>query len=198
MKYINQLEYPHWLYVTRAKMEGEAREKGKTTTVKSSGCGLCSAVMVADRLLPNCDFDLTQAIQLSYDSESNDKAGTSSATFIPAFAEKMGFIYERTKDIDRLIYCLQTGGAAIVNSSGDREGYTGLFTHGGHYIAAIGVESDGRIAILDPSYKEGKYEEEGRKGKVEMKNGVIALCTPETLAEDCANRETPYNLFWRK
>ena len=198
MKYINQLEYPHWLYVTRVKMEGEALEKGKTTTVKSSGCGLCSAVMVADRLLPNCDFDLTQAIQLSYDTESNDKAGTSSVTYVPAFAEKMGFTYERTKDIDRLLYCLQTGGAAIVNVSGDREGYVGLFSHGGHYIAAIGQEPDGRIAILDPSYKENKFEEEGRKGKVEMKNNVIALCTPEVLAEDCANRETPYNLFWRK
>lgn len=198
MKYINQLEYPHWLYVTRTKMEGEAREKGKTTTVKSSGCGLCSAIMVADRLLPNCDFDLTQAIQLSYDTESNDKAGTSSVTYVPAFAEKMGFTYERTKDLDRLLYCLQTGSAAIVNVSGDREGYVGLFSHGGHYIAAIGQEPDGRIAILDPSYKENKFEEEGRKGKVEMKNNVIALCTPEVLAEDCANRETPYNLFWRK
>ena len=198
MKYINQLEYPDTIYITRTKMEGEALEKGKKTTVKGSGCCLCSAVMVADRLIPNCDFDLEQAIRLSYDSESNGKAGTTSITFVPAFAEKMGFSYERTKDMERLLYCLRTGGAAIVNVSGDREGYVGLFSHGGHYIAAIGVEPDGRIALLDPSYKENKYEEEGRAGKVEMKNGVIALCTLEVLAADCENRETPYNLFWRK
>lgn len=198
MKYINQLDYPDMIYVTRTKMEGEAREKGKTTTIKSSGCGLCSAVMVADRLIPNCNFDLTQAIQLSYDSESNDKAGTSSVTFVPAFAEKMGFTFERTKDIEKLLYCLRTGGAAIVNVGGDHDDHIGLFSHGGHYIAAIDVEPDGRIAILDPSYKENKYEEDGRAGKVEMKNGVIALCAPEVLADDCTNRETPYNLFWRK
>ena len=198
MKYINQLDYPYWLYVTKTKMEGEAREKGKTTTIESSGCGLCSAVMVADRLLPNCDFDLKAAVQLSYDTGSNGAAGTSSATFIPALAEKMGFVYERTNEIEKLVNCLQTGGAAIVNVGGDHDGYIGLFSHGGHYIAAVGVEPDGRIAILDPSYKENKYEEEGRAGKVEMKNKVIALCSPETLAADCANRSTPYNLFWRK
>ena len=58
MKYVCQLEYPDLLYVTRTSLEGEAREKGKTTTIRSSGCGLCSAVMVADRLLPNCQFSL--------------------------------------------------------------------------------------------------------------------------------------------
>ena len=198
MKYVNQLEYPDMIYITNTKKEGEAFEKGKTTTIKGSGCCICSAVMVADRLLPNCNFDLEQSIQLSYDSDSNCGPGTASVTFIPAFAEKLGFTYERTNNIERLKYCLATGGAAIVNVGGDHDGHIGLFSHGGHYIAAIGVEPDGRIAILDPSYKENKYEEEGRAGKVEMKNGVIALCTPEVLADDCTNRSTPYNLFWRK
>ena len=43
----------------------------------------------------------------------------------------------------------------------------GLFTHGGHYITIL--STDGKDAcILDPSYKEGKYEEEGRQGKAEV------------------------------
>ena len=66
------------------------------------------------------------------------------------------------------------------------------------YVAVIGVEKDGRLAILDPSYKEGKYLEEGRLGKVELKNGVIALCDVQTLKEDTANRTPSYYLFWRK
>ncbi len=57
---------------------------------------------------------------------------------------------------------------------------------------------DFSYAVLDPSFKEGKYEEEGRKGRVELKNGVIALCTPETLAEDTANRTPSFYMFWRK
>ena len=40
MKYVNQKEYPDWLYVTRTDMEGEDKEKGRTTTISGSGCGL--------------------------------------------------------------------------------------------------------------------------------------------------------------
>jgi archaeosine-15-forming tRNA-guanine transglycosylase len=101
-------------------------------------------------------------------------------------------------DLQRLLQCLRTGGAAVVHVR-EEDGKIGLFTHGGHYVAVIGEEPDGRVAVLDPSYKEGKYEEEGRKGKVEMKNGVIALCTPEVLDEDATHsRDVCYYLFWRK
>lgn len=198
MRYVNQLQYPHMLYTTKTEMEGEAREKGRTTTIKSSGCGLCSAIMVADRLLVNYDFDLDDAIQLAYDVAANHKAGTNYKRFAPAFAEKLGLRLEMTADLERLLYCLRTGGAAVVHVR-EEDGKIGLFTHGGHYVAVIGEEPDGRVAVLDPSYKEGKYEEEGRKGKVEMKNGVIALCAPETLDEDAAHsRDVFYYLFWRK
>lgn len=197
MLYANQLEHPHLRYITRTSLEGEAREKGKLTTVRSSGCGLCSAVMVADRLLPHCNFTLTDALDLSYAVEANYKAGTSYSRFAPAFAEKMGLKYEPTNDPQRLLYCLRTGGAAVGHVGGDREGHIGVFSHGGHYVAVISQEEDGRIAILDPSYKENKYEEEGRKGKVEMKCGVIALCDVQVLAEDCANRDPSFHLFWR-
>jgi len=61
----------------------------------------------------------------------------------------------------------------------------------------INEETDGRVAILDPSYKAHKYEEEGRAGKVEMKNGVIALCDLQVLVDDCANRTPSFHLFWR-
>ena len=42
MKYINQRDYPHLLYITRTDMEGEDFERGQNTTVSSSGCGLCA------------------------------------------------------------------------------------------------------------------------------------------------------------
>ena len=198
MRYVNQLENPHMLYVTRTNQEGADKERGRTTTIKSSGCGLCSAIMVADRLLVNYKFDLDDAIQLSYDTEANHRLGTDYQRFAPAFAEKLGLRLEMTSDPERLLSCLRTGGAAVANV-GEREGYTAVFTHSRHYIAVIGEEPDGRVAILDPSYKEGKYEEEGRKGKVELKNGVIALCTPEVLHEDTVkDRESVYYLFWRK
>ena len=56
---------------------------------------------------------------------------------------------------------------------------------------------DGFLKILDPSLKEGKYDEEGREGKVEIRNKVILLCRPEHIAEDCTRHKNPYSLFWR-
>jgi hypothetical protein len=200
MKFVNQRDYPHWLYVTRTDMEEEAeREKGKTTTVASSACGLCSAVMVADRLLPNCEFDLKDALELSYEVKANYKRGTNYARFAPAFAEKLGLKLEMTRDIDALINCLRTGGAAVFLAKGDRDGQVGLFTHGAHYVAVINEEPDGRFAILDPSYNDTKFEEPDRVGKVEIKNNVIVLCDEQTLEHERPTwNSAPYYLFWRK
>ena len=94
----------------------------------------------------------------------------------------------------RLLYCLRTGGAAIILARGDKDGRIGVFSHVQHYIVAINQERDGRIAILDPHYEDGRYEEEGRKGLVDVKNGVIALCNIQTLVDDSLN----FYLFWRK
>lgn len=198
MRYVNQLDYPDMIYVTRADPEHPRHETGKKTTVKSSGCGLCSAIMVADRLLTHYEFELEDAIALSYAVEANRAVGTSYKAFAPAFADKLGLRYEGTKDPNKLVDCLRTGGAAVLLVAGDREDHIGLFTHGGHYMTAIGVEPDGRIAILDPSYRPDKFDEEGRPGKVEVIDGPIILCDIPTLEEETQPKETPYHLFWRR
>ena len=198
MKYVNQKEYPDWLYITRTDLEGAACEKGKTTTVSSSGCGLCSAVMVADQLLIHSNFELKDAIRLAYDSRANHEIGTDYKIYAPAFAQKLGLKLEMTEDPERLRFCLRTGGAAVVHVGGDREGHIGVFSHGGHYIVAFAEEADGRIAVLDPSYVPGKYDEEGRAGKVELKDQHICLCDMQVLIDDTQNRTPHYYLFWRK
>ena len=199
MKYICQLDYPDWLFVTRTgKPEGPEQDKGKTTTVSRSGCGLCSSIMVADRLLPESTFGLKEAIRLAYDTQANHSVGLDYKIYAPAFAENLNFDLEMTSDPEQLRYCLRTGGAAVIHASGDREGHVGLFTHRGHYIAAVSEERDGRIVILDPSYKEGKFEEEGRQGLVEVKNGVMAICDMQTILDNTVNRLHPFYLFWRK
>lgn len=197
MLYLCQFDYSDVPYITRTEFEGEMYEYGQKTTVASSGCGLCSAVMMLDRLIPNSKFDPVAARDLSYELGANHRKGTAYKIFAPALAERFGLKLEMTSDIERLKHCLRTNGAAVAHISGNREGYTGVFSKGGHYVAVIGEEPDGRLAVLDPSYKEGKYEEEGRQGKVELKNGVIALCAPETLAEDTTERTPSFYLFWR-
>ena len=199
MRYINQLDYPDLPYITRTEMDDANREHGSKTTVATSGCGLCAAMMVADRLLPECRFDLQQALQLSYDVQANHRSGTDYDRYAPAFAELLGLRLERAKDPERLRYCLRTGGAAVVHVTGNRaDGYLGVFSgRARHYITAISEEPDGRIAILDPNYTVGKYEAEGRQGKVEVRSGVVSICRMETLLEDSAAIETPFFLFWR-
>ena len=197
MKFVNQRDYPHWLYITQTDMEGADHEWGKTSTVFTSACGLCCAVMVADRLLPNCDFELSDAIDLSYAVKANYRRGTSYIRFAPAFAEKLGLRMEVSDDLEDVRRCLRTGGAAVLLIQGDRDGKTGIFAHGGHYITAISEEPDGRIAILDPYFYEGKYEEEGRKGIVEVTRGKIILSEGKYIQQEASVKSKPYYMFWR-
>lgn len=198
MKYVNQLDYPDVPYITRTELTGQEHEKGKTTTVKSSGCGLCAAVMVAHRLIPNCQFELEDALALSYEVKANHKSGTRYSRFAPAFAAKLGLEYRPTDEVEELKKCLTSGGVAVALVCGNTGKRVGLFTHRTHYIVLLGFERDGRVAVLDPSYKEGKYDEDGRRGKVEMKNGVIALCDVNEIVLDRIEGRTLFHLFWRK
>ena len=109
MLYINQLDYPDIPYITRTSMQGENYETGQKTTIRSSGCGLCAAMMAADRLLPNVEFTLEQALELSYKSGANTSVGTNYSCFAPAFANKFGFKLLASMDVEDLQNCLRTG-----------------------------------------------------------------------------------------
>ena len=199
MRYENQREHPHMLYVTRTSLEEKEREYGRTTTMRSSGCGLCAGIMVVDRLLPFYEFSLEDAIQLSYDSDANRVVGTSYIRFGPALAEKFNLRYQMSDKLEDLQNCVRTGGAAVVLvGRGDREeGVPGLFTKSGHYMTVINEEPDGRLAILDPSFRPEKFETEEGKAKVEVKHGVVLLCKPEDLHAETKGKTGPYYLFWR-
>ena len=201
MKYVNQLEYPHFLYPTDTDKSDEERlERRKYATIKSSGCGICSAVMMADRLLIDPKFDLVEATQLSYECGGNHAPGTDYKRYAPALAERLNLKWEGTNDPERVRQCLRTGGAVVCNVGGDKKdgsGIIGIFSHGGHYILAIAEQEDGRIVVLDPSQKPGKFDEPGREGKVE-EHGEFCLVSMEDLVIDCSNRDPGFYCFWRK
>lgn len=198
MKFVCQRDYPHWLYITRTGMEGEEFEKGKTSTVSSSACGLCCAVMMAHQLIPNCNFELSDAIDLSYATKSNQNRGTSYQTYAPALAEKLNLRYEVGHELADLHRCLQSGGKVVAHVHGAKDGREGTFSHGGHYILVIGYEADGRLAILDPALEPGRYDIPERKDKVQIKYGYLVVADDQTLYEDKSLKFPPYHLFWRK
>lgn len=201
MKYINQWDYPHLQYITQtANPDPAGRAVGLANTVAKSGCGLCTSVMVADRLrVLDGDFEVIDARQLSYDSGANHSLGTDGSIYFPAFAEKFDLIFENSSNIEDLLRCLRTGGAAIVKVGGDREGYHGVFSdRWRHYIVAIAEEPDGRIAVLDSAYKEGGYDKEYRKGKVEVLSRGFGRTSLQVLKEETETVEKAFYLFWRK
>ena len=199
MRYENQREHPHMLYVTKTELEGEVKESGKTTTMYTSGCGLCAGIMVVDRLLPSYAFSLEDAIQLSYDAGANRRVGTIYAKYAPALAEKFNLRYQISDKLEDLLHCVRTGGAAValVGKGQYFDGERGLFTKAGHYITVINEEVDGRLAILDPSLTPDKFAEEPWKNLVEIKHSVVVLCDPQILHGETEGKNGPYYLFWR-
>ncbi len=192
MFYINQLDYPHVRY-DHNMAHGGAPE-GKNTAA-AAACGPCCLMMMVENLTFS-HLGLQECLDLSYELKANLEPGTDLKILGKAVAEKYDLDFSMTNEISELVAHLQRGGMAVANSGGDREGYTGLFTHGGHYIAVISVDGD-TACILDPSYKEGKYEEEGRQGKVTVKEPFV-YCSLETLMKDCENRDPAFYLFKRK
>lgn len=192
MLYLNQLDYEHVPYQHNLKNGGPPPGKG---TAAAAACGPCCLCMVVDHLTCG-SLDLLECLELSAKLEANLEMGTSLKILGPAVAERFGLTFETTDDAEVLAEHLKTGGKAIANSGGDREGHVGLFTHGGHYVEVLSIEGE-EVCILDPSYKEGKYEEEGRQGKAEV-NAPFVYCSLDVLKEDCANRSPAYYLFKRK
>ena len=192
MYYINQLDYPHIRYEHDLDNGGAPEEK---CTAAAAACGPCCLCMIVENMTFG-HLELTDCLELSAKVGANRQRGTSLKILGPAVAEKYGLTYDTTNDVKKLVEHLQRGGMAIANSGGDREGYVGLFTHGGHYITIL--STDGKDAcILDPSYKEGKYEEEGRQGKAEVHEPFV-YCSLDVLMEDCSNRDPAFYLFARK
>lgn len=201
MKYVNQWDYPDMQYITQtANPDPKGRAIGLANTIAKSGCGLCTSVMVADRLrVLDGNFEVLDARQLSYDSGANHSLGTDGSIYFPAFAEKFNLEFVQSGNIEDLLRCLRTGGAAIVLVSGDHDDYHGVFSdRWSHYIVAVAEERDGQIAVLDSAYEEGNYEKGDRKGKVEVLSRGFCRTSLQVLKEETETVEKPFFLFWRK
>ena len=195
MRFICQRDYPDMPY--RTCTDTPEDEYGQHTTVSSSACGPCCAIMAADRLLTDYQFDVEDAIQLSYDTGANHERGTDYAIYAPAFAEKFGLSYRPSDDLEEVKACLRNGGVAVALVK-NREGYVSVFTRKEHFVTLISVDEKDIFTVLDPNQYDGKFEEEGRAGRVTV-DGHFIYCTGELLTEETGGRPaTRYHLFQRK
>ena len=191
MIYINQLERAH-IHFEHNLDNGGA---GDHSNIASSGCGPCSLCMVINNMTMETP-SLEDCIQMVYEADANREPGTDMRRLGPLAAERYNLDYRETDSIGELIAHLQNGGMAIANVGGDRDGHIGVFSHGGHYIAVTAFVN-GEMCILDPSWKEGKFSEEGRQGLVREMLPYL-YCAPEVLMRDTENRTPGYYLFSRK
>jgi len=143
----------------------------------------------------NISFPVQEACHLAIACGARDKPGTDMHVFAPAFAQTVGLDLLVTEDAEEVRrFLAQNRGMVIANTRGDREGYTGVFSDSGHYIVLTDLEGE-FVRVLDPMYRDGRYDSPGRKGKVRMEgNEAIALLS--VISQDCMSR--PYFLFSRR
>jgi hypothetical protein len=148
--------------------------------------------MIVDRLC-RVTLSLIQCRDLAITVGANHAAGTDMRLLAPAIAEQFHLTVQMTDDTAQLAHCLHHGGAAIVNVGGDRSGYTGTFSRGGHYIVAL-QESSGEFCLLDPSWTPDKYSAPPRSNRVRT-DGKLLYTSWEVLQQDTENRTPAYYLF---
>lgn len=193
MLYLNQNEYGHIPYMHGTDQGGAPVER---RNVGTSGCGLCSLCMVVDHLTMK-QLDLTECVRLSEKYGANHVLGTDMSILGPIVANMFDLDFKETRDRDEMLEHLRKGGEVIAKVANEKkDGTVGLFTYRRHYIVLLSVE-DQEICILDPSLEEGKFEKDGREGKVRLKEFFV-YCPVDTLMEEVVQDGFCFYLFKRK
>ena len=192
MVYFNQLNYRHIPYNHNVANGGVPEDRRNVAT---SGCGICAMCMIVSHLTDR-ELSVADCVKLSEENGANKGLGTDLRVLGPVIAEMFGLTYRETGDTQALLRHLENGGEAVEILIGDHDGKNGLFSHRRHYITLISVVGE-EVQILDPSYKPGKFSEEGRPGRV-REDYPFLYCKPEELEEEGDKAVPLYYLFGGK
>jgi hypothetical protein len=111
-------------------------------------------------------------------------------------ARDYSLVRELTDDVGKLTASLKNGAVAVCNVGGDRDGYNGVFSDGGHYLLAVDAADDA-VLLVDPGMYDTRYSSEYRASKVNVlsvKDGIIAA-DKAVLDGDCRTRSPRYYIF---
>lgn len=182
--YWNQRNYPDIPYPSSAHPDA---------TILSGGCGIsCGAIIISN--MTNTQVDPPYMSNYAQNCNARVAEGTDMTILATNMCKDFGLSFTSTADINELYNHLKSGNMAVINVSGDRAGWTGVFSSAGHFVVGATVIDDGRFGILDPAYYTGKFDIAGRAGKVEM-DGNLCLCDVDVIQQDTVNRDPAYWLF---
>lgn len=162
-------------------------------TVATSGCGPVCMSMIVENMTGKT-FPPDRSAPYAQACGARVGGGTNMQKLLAAICRDYGLEYKATNSIAEAMAAVKAGAWAIVNVGGDRAGYTGLFSDGGHYVLVRAASPDQRLVVLDPGMYPGKYDKPGRKGGVEIRGNDI-LVKPADLDKDAENRSPRYYLI---
>ena len=142
------------------------------------------------------DFPPNKAAEYAIKCGARVSGGTNMMLLSSCIARDYGLTRTLTDDIGKLTASLKNGAVAVCNVGGDRDGYEGVFSDGGHYLVAVDAADDA-VLLVDPGMYDTKYSGEYRSSKVDVlsvKDGLIAA-DRAVLDRDCANRAPRYYIF---
>ena len=167
MIYFNQRDSKWANYIYSAK-------EPHTETIKSSGCGICSASMIVSNLTDTYVEPPEMAAYSVKNGYRIDGVGTAHALYL-AIAEKYNLKMTQTSDINKARECIKRGGLIVCSTSG---GENKLFSTGGHLFIMSGINGD-ECEFTDPDLYSGKYQTAYRKARCYVKNEKIYVKTAE-------------------
>lgn len=187
MKLYNQNDYPNVSYPSKS-LPG--------ATVKSGGCGVvCMMILLAN--MAGVEMSAEQAARYAMDNGARVEGGTDMTILCKCLVRDHGFTLELSNDAEKLVKHVAQKGWAVANVSGDRSGYTGVYSDGGHYVIVTGGTKE-KLVVLDPAYYPGKFAKAGRSEKVQDIGGGVTSCAAAVLADDTKTRRPAYYLLSRK
>lgn len=192
MLYLNQLEYRHIPYNHNVANGGVPEER---RCIATSGCGICSLCMIVEHLTGET-LTIEECAHISESTGANHGLGTDLEILSPVIAGKFDLDYCHTSDREELANWLMSGGEAVEYLTGDHDGKDGLFSHRRHFITLVSIDKD-EVCILDPSYREGKFDTPDRKGRVKISEPFI-YCTLGELCDEGVKDAPVFYLFKKK
>ena len=139
-----------------------------TETIKSSGCGICSACVVVSNL---SDTYIEPPKMAEYSVKKGyriDGVGTSHSLY-PDIAKMYKLNCTKVCDINKAIECVKKGGMAVCSTSG---GENKLFSTGGHLFVMTGYNGQ-ECEFYDTDLYSGKYNTAYRKSRCYLKGDLI-------------------------